>query len=607
MIYSSLFLIGAISLPAYASGTELIETENPVDGNFIVTTAPGVIPQGDDEIGASQANKIRQIIAGPNGDDMGAQSHGEVLQVYGSALEGFAASLDGVGLHNVLNSPDVVSVEQDGYVQLNQVGSWGLDRIDNKDLPLDQSYKPTFGNAGAGVTAYIIDTGILASHKEFEGRATQEFNSAGGVNEDCNGHGTHVAGTVGAKTYGVANKVKLVGVKVLSCAGGGTWAGVIAGIDWVAANAKKPATANMSLGGSKNVALNAAVKKLVDSGVSTVVAAGNNNGDACQKSPASEVSAITVGSTTNVDARSSFSNWGTCVDIFAPGSNIKAPWIGSDTATKTISGTSMASPHVCGATALYLAEDPSLSPDAVISKMSADSISGTITNVGSGSPNKFLFVGPDRGPTAPTTSAPTMSPTRAKNYRYQHLPKGCVLGQNIKLYKDKSVAECMRLCDTTANCVGFEYGVSHGGGSGNYQPRDCQPQLSSNTANCDGALWNLDFYKKLEWKACRTEKLLLEIDMTTGNDGNENTVSVRRKGKDGWARKALYHKDFGDNVMKKLTHCLHPDKCYKIVIKDKGGDGMNNGDGSYVIKVDGDVIKDSEFVTGRKEETLFNC
>jgi len=193
-----------------------------------------------------------------------------------------------------------------------------------------------------------------------------------------------------------------------------------------------------------------------------------------------------------------------------------------------------------------------------------------------------------------------------KKTHYQHTPKGCVNGENIKLYKDKSVAECIDLCDITANCVGFEYGVSYGGG-GSYKPRDCQPQSSSNTANCNGAYHNLDFYTKSAQKRCRTERLLLEIDVTTGNNGNENTVSVRRKGKDGWARKALHHKDFEDNVMKKLTHCLHPDKCYKIVIKDKGGDGMSDGDGSYVIKVDGDVIKDSEFVTGKKEEMLFNC
>jgi len=411
MIYSSLFLIGAISLPAYASGTELIETENPVDGNFIVTTAPGVIP-GDNEIGALSAeDSIRQIIAGPNGDEIGAQSHGEVEQVYKSVLEGFAATLDEVGLHNVLNSPYVASVEQDGYVQREQV-TWGLDRIDDENLPLDNSYNPTFGNDGEGVTAYIIDTGILATHDEFENRATQGFNSAAdGKDYDCHGHGTHVAGTIGSKNYGVANKVKLVGVKVLGCTGSGTWSGVIAGIDWVKTNAKKPATANLSLGGGKNDAINTAIKNLHDSGVTTVVAAGNSNANACSYSPASEPTAITVGSTTKSDARSSFSNYGTCVDIFAPGSDIASTWIGSNTALKTISGTSMASPHVCGGAALYLGQYPNITPEEVLEKMMEDSIADTITNVGTGSPNQFLYVGSDQAPTTPTTSSPTGSPS----------------------------------------------------------------------------------------------------------------------------------------------------------------------------------------------------
>jgi len=439
---------------------------------------------------------------------MGAQSHGEPTQIYDS-LNGFAANLDERGLDNVLHNPMVESVVEDGYVKLDQVGSWGLDRIDDKDLPLDNTYNPTFGNNGEGVTAYIIDTGVLHTHTEFGGRATQEYNSVGdGKNYDCHGHGTHVAGTVGAKTYGVANKAKIVGVKVLSCGGGGTWSGVIAGVNWVKANAKKPATANMSLGGGRNTALNAAVKALVASGVSTVVAAGNSNRDACSYSPASEPDAITVGSTTNTDARSSFSNYGQCVDIFAPGSNIKAPWIGSNTATRTISGTSMASPHVCGGAALYLGQNPRLTPAEILDKMLKDSIADTISNVGSASPNKFLYVG---------------------------------------------------------------------GGGGK---------------SCQG----------------RKGRLLLEIDVTTGNNGDENTVSVRRLGQKGWAkRKSLYRDGLEDNSMHSFTHCLHPDKCYKIAIKDKAGDGMSNGDGSYVIKLDGDVIKESEFETGKKEVTLINC
>ena len=352
----------------------------------------------------SVEEKIRQEI---QGGDLGAKSHGDLDYVFDN---GFAGPLDEVGLQNILNSPNVALVEEDGIVDINQV-TWGLDRIDDKDLPLDGTYTPTFGNNGAGVTAYVIDTCILASHVEFEGRATQEYNSVSGdPNAECNGHGTHVAGTIGSKTYGVANKAKLVGVKVLSCTGSGTYAGVIAGIEWVQNNAKKPATANMSLGGGKSTSVNNAVRALVQSGVTTVVAAGNSNADACNYSPASELDAVTVGTTANTDARASFSNWGSCVDIFAPGSSITAPWIGSNTALRTISGTSMASPHVCGATALYLGHDNSLSPDDVLQKMLDDSIDGTITDVRSPT-NRFLYVVVDQAPTTPTTSAPTRVPT----------------------------------------------------------------------------------------------------------------------------------------------------------------------------------------------------
>jgi subtilisin family serine protease len=408
MMFASLLRIGVIFIPGSAFALDVIPAENPVKNKYIVTLDNSNVLSS-----SSLGDLIDEII---QGDEIGGQSHGSVDQVYDSTITGFAAELDEKGLQNVLNNTNVMSVEEDGYVQLDSV-TWGLDRIDDEDLPLDKSYEPTFGKNGEGVTAYIIDTGVLPTHTEFEDRATQEYNSVGdGKNYDCHGHGTHVAGTVGSKNYGVANKAKLVGVKVLSCAGGGTWSGVIGGVNWVAKNAKKPATANMSLGGGKNTALNAAVKALVASGVSTVVAAGNNNGNACDKSPASEPDAITVGATTNTDARASFSNWGNCVDIFAPGQTITAPWIGSsNTVLRTISGTSMASPHVCGGAALYLGQNPNLTPTEIVNKMLEDSIADTITNVGSGSPNKFLYVAANQSPTvspAPTRTK-TASPTKA--------------------------------------------------------------------------------------------------------------------------------------------------------------------------------------------------
>lgn len=317
-----------------------------------------------------------------------------ITGTYSSAIHGFVAmGMSRDAAMTLAQDDRVEMVEQDRIVTLADVESWGLDRIDDPDLPLNNRYDPAFGNRGESVTAYIIDTGIMTSHEDFGGRATHGFNIAGGINSDCHGHGTHVAGTVGGTKYGVANKVDLVGVKVLNCQGAGSNAGVIAGINWVMQNARKPATANLSLGSGKSTLVNAAIKKLVDSGVTTVVAAGNSNANACNYSPASEFSAITVGSTTMTDSRSSFSNWGSCVDIFAPGSSITAPWIGGASAINTISGTSMASPHVCGAVALYLGENLSATPSDVTASLVTSSTPGKVTNPGFQSPNRLLFVG----------------------------------------------------------------------------------------------------------------------------------------------------------------------------------------------------------------------
>jgi serine protease len=243
------------------------------------------------------------------------------------------------------------------------------------------------------VHAYIIDTGIRGSHSQFSGRMGNGHTTItdGNGTNDCNGHGTHVAGTVGGTTYGVAKGVTLHPVRVLGCNGSGSTSGVIAGVDWVTANHQSPAVANMSLGGGASTALDDAVRNSIASGVTYAIAAGNSNANACNSSPARVTQALTVGSSTNADARSSFSNFGTCVDLFAPGSNITSAWIGSDTATNTISGTSMASPHVAGVAALYLATDPTASPAtvhaAVVNNASVNKLSG----IGTGSPNRLLY------------------------------------------------------------------------------------------------------------------------------------------------------------------------------------------------------------------------
>lgn len=314
---------------------------------------------------------------------------------YDSALVGFAATMPASSLEALKKNPSVAYIEPDQIVTLSATQSpvtWGLDRIDQRNLPLNNAYSYT--NTGAGVKAYIIDTGILFSHSEFGGRAISGYDAVdGGTADDCNGHGTHVAGTVGGSTYGVAKGVTLVGVRVLNCSGSGTNSGVIAGVNWVTSDhqAGAPAVANMSLGGSVSSALDTAVNNAINDGVTFAIAAGNSNRNACNYSPARVANAITVGATTSTDARASYSNYGSCLDLFAPGSSITSSWYTSNTATNTISGTSMATPHVAGVAALYLQGNPTASPAAVRTAIVNNATTGKVTSPGSGSPNRLLF------------------------------------------------------------------------------------------------------------------------------------------------------------------------------------------------------------------------
>lgn len=376
-------VLSAVTLPTHAAPRlgRILGAGEPgsVTGSYIVTLKGGTKAPSD------------------TGKGLAEKYGAKIRHTYSTALNGYAVRAGETQARRLAADPSVAAVVQDSRVSLDHTRknppSWGLDRIDQGDLPLDKSYTwPE--SAGSGVTAYVIDTGIRISHRDFGGRAHYgwDFVDGDATAQDGNGHGTHVAGTVAGTGYGVAKKADVVAVRVLDDAGSGTTAQVIAGIDWVTKHARKPAVANLSLGGSANAQLDAAVRGSIASGVTYTVAAGNDGLPASLYSPARVKEAITVGATDRTDRRAGFSNWGTRLDLFAPGVDITSAGYASNKGKATFSGTSMASPHVAGAAALYLADHASATPAEVSRALTGRAATGRITDPLPGSPNKLLQV-----------------------------------------------------------------------------------------------------------------------------------------------------------------------------------------------------------------------
>jgi subtilisin family serine protease len=386
-----LVVLGTAAAAAVGIGVIATAPAGAAEGNVLGANSPTAIE-------GSYIVKFKSDVAA-KASTMAAEYGGTVSRTFSAAMHGYSAKMSQDEAKRLAADPAVEFVQQNQTVKLvadqPNPPSWGLDRVDQRDLPLDNNYSST--TTASNVHAYVIDTGIEMTHPDLGGRATSGFDAIDNDNDatDCHGHGTHVSGTIGGSTFGLAKEVQLVGVRVLSCSGSGTTEQVVAGIDWVTQNAVKPAVANMSLGGGVDTAIDAAVQASIASGVTYAIASGNSSSDACNFSPARVPEAITVNASDINDAQASFSNFGTCTDIYAPGVDITSSWLSGG--TNTISGTSMATPHVAGAAALYLADHPDAAPADVATALTGNATPDKVTGAGAGSPNLLLFTGTGGG------------------------------------------------------------------------------------------------------------------------------------------------------------------------------------------------------------------